>query len=257
MSQTIWTRCGGDRHVRPLAGEPWRVVEAQHRYSTIKLVDSVAEQAVLEELVDRVKPPRPAEASARRLHYLLYTPFRYPPLDYGSRFGSRSERSLWYGSEQVTTALAEKAYYLFVLLEGMSERPDIVERDHSAFRARLQARRGADLTQPPFDAHADQISDPTTYRWSQPLGAAMRSAGVEAFRFRSARDPGGGVNWGLFTPDAFSSPEPVGVMQTWRCTIVRGVASFVREHATRSIEHRFRRVDFCVGGTLPLPGVSG
>lgn len=45
------------------------------------------------------------------IHYLIFTPFRYPPLKYGSRFGRAFEPSLWYGSLQLKTAFAEVAYY--------------------------------------------------------------------------------------------------------------------------------------------------
>src|SRR5207245_1032206 len=90
-------------------------VEAQHQVSTRKLVDTLEEQALLEELIDRAKPP---DSTRGRLHYLLSTPFRYPPLRHGSRFATRQERSLWYGSETRRTAFAEVAYYRLVFLEG-------------------------------------------------------------------------------------------------------------------------------------------
>jgi hypothetical protein len=35
-----------------------------------------------------------------------------------TRFGSRSERGLWYGSERLPTAFAEVAYYRILVLEG-------------------------------------------------------------------------------------------------------------------------------------------
>src|SRR5690606_40733910 len=73
MSSSIWTRCAGASELRPLRLEPWRVVEAQHRVSTRKLVDTLEEQALLEDLIERAKPPDP---TGGRLHYLLATPFR-------------------------------------------------------------------------------------------------------------------------------------------------------------------------------------
>jgi len=115
MSSSIWTRCAGDSEIRPLHNSPWRVVEAQHQVSTRKLVDSAEEQALLEDLIDRVKPP---DATGGRLHYLLFTPFRYPPLAHGSRFGGRHERGIWYGSVERRSAFAEVAYYRLLFLEG-------------------------------------------------------------------------------------------------------------------------------------------
>src|SRR5579872_1470893 len=111
MSQDIWTRCEGPSRVGPLATSAWRVVEAQHKVSTRRLVDTLAEQEILEQIVDEVKPPPPSGPEFKGLHYLLFTPFRHPPLLRGSRFGSPTERSLWYGASDVETSLAEKAYY--------------------------------------------------------------------------------------------------------------------------------------------------
>jgi hypothetical protein len=62
----------------------WRAVEAQHVVSTMALVDSIEEQHVLERLLDDTKPAIPAAAA--HLHWLLFTPFRYPPPPGGSRF---------------------------------------------------------------------------------------------------------------------------------------------------------------------------
>ena len=61
------------------------MVEAQHRVSTLKLVDTLSEQERLEQLLDASKPPVPPEC--RHLDYLLATPFRYgSPYPHGSRF---------------------------------------------------------------------------------------------------------------------------------------------------------------------------
>ena len=92
MSSSIWTQCAGDSRQRPLRLSAWRVVEAQHQVSTRKLVDTLEEQSLLEDLIDAAKPPDPTQG---RLHYLLSTPFRYPPLRHGSRFGTRHEPGLW------------------------------------------------------------------------------------------------------------------------------------------------------------------
>src|SRR5262249_2227948 len=105
----------GRSNLRALSGRAWRVVESQHLFATRKLGDSAEGQAVLEELIEEAKPPAGA---TRGLHWLLFTPFRYPPLRHGSRFGTRRERGIWYGSRGQSTAFAEKAYYLLLFLEG-------------------------------------------------------------------------------------------------------------------------------------------
>src|SRR3954470_4873943 len=136
MSSSIWMQCGGASNARALETEPWRVVEAQHQVSTRKLVESDEEQRLLEELIDAAKPP---ERTRSRLHYLLFTPFRYPPLRHGSRFGTRHEPGIWYGSESLHTAFAEVAYYRLLFLEGTRARLEPLETTLTAFSVNVRA----------------------------------------------------------------------------------------------------------------------
>lgn len=53
----------------------WRAVEAQHVVATMRLVDTLQEQELLERILEASKPPLPPGTQA--LHYLLSTPFRY------------------------------------------------------------------------------------------------------------------------------------------------------------------------------------
>ena len=92
MSLDIWMRCEGPSRLSALLLTAWRVVEAQHKVSTRRLVDTLDEQRLLEQIVDEVKPPIPAGPGFAGLHYLLSTPFRHPPLRHGSRFGSSGTR---------------------------------------------------------------------------------------------------------------------------------------------------------------------
>ncbi len=197
MSSSIWTRCGARANLRRLGGKAWRVVEGQHVVSTRKLVDSVAEQEILERLIDRVKPPVPDEPEFRGLHYLLSTPFRYPPLRHGSRFGLRTERSLWYGSFLPRTAFAETAYYRIIFIEGTTADLGSITQEQSLFCVQVATRRGVDLTRPPFEEHRASIASPTSYDATQGMGADMRADGVKAFRYPSARDARGGKNLAL------------------------------------------------------------
>ncbi|MDO9306326.1 MAG: RES domain-containing protein, partial [Mesorhizobium sp.] len=43
MSLPIWTPAALRSEARPLEGRCWRLVEAQHRVSTMKLVDTLEE----------------------------------------------------------------------------------------------------------------------------------------------------------------------------------------------------------------------
>ena len=251
MSSSIWTRCAGDSEIRPLRGSPWRVVEAQHQVSTRKLVDSAEEQALLEELIDRAKPP---DLTSGRLHYLLFTPFRYPPLPHGSRFGTRNERGIWYGSLERRTAFAEVAYYRLLFLEGSKAQLGTVTTPLTAFTARVRTTRGIDLVEKPFDAHRRAISSPTSYSASQSLGAAMRAAGVEAFRYPSARDGEGGVGFAVFVPTVFGNAKPRS-FETWYCAASRDRVEITQADYFKRESFAFPRAQFLVQGVLPAPAL--
>jgi hypothetical protein len=251
MSSSIWTRCAGDSRLRELRLSPWRVVEAQHRISTRKLVDSADEQELLEELIERVKPP---DTTRGRLHYLLFTPFRYPPLRHGSRFGGRQERGIWYGAEERRTAFAEVAYYRLLFLEGTRAELGVVTTSLTAFTARMKSARGIDLAAAPFDAHRQAIASPSSYEAAQALGAEMRAAGVELFRYPSARDAEGGVNVGAFAPTVFGRAKPQR-FETWHCTATRDRVELARADFLRRERFAFPREQFLVRGALPAPAL--
>jgi hypothetical protein len=250
----IWERCAGETTLRRIGGKAWRVVEGQHLVSTRRLVDSREEQEVLETLIEEHKP-RPVDAEGPAgLHYLLSTPFRYPPLRHGSRFGKRTEPSLWYGSTRVRTALAETAYYRLLFLEGTTADLGPLVLELTAFRAAWRTSRGVDLCRAPFDAHREVLAAPDRYGKTQQLGAAMRDAGVEAFRYPSARDVSGGVNVGLFTPRAFASKLPEDP-EGWSAVLNREAVEFVkRDFVTRRVL-RFPRTQFEIDGALPTPAL--
>jgi hypothetical protein len=231
-------------------------VESQQRISTRQLVDSDAEHELLEALIEGAKPIVPDEARGGGLHYLLFSPFRYPPLRHGSRFGRPDEPSLWYGSERLETALCEAAYYRLLLFDGSAADllPNQVHR--SAFQAAVRSGAGVDLCAAPFRAHAEAISSRTAYAASQRLGSEMRAAGVELFRYQSARDPGRGPNLALFTPRAFARRRPLGPSATWTCTVTRSRdVSWLREGRTGLERHQFPLTTFLVDGKLPRPAL--
>ncbi len=251
MSSSIWTRCAGDSELRALHLSPWRVVEAQHQVSTRKLVDSAEEQELLEQLIDGVKPP---VATKSGLHYLLFTPFRYPPLKRGSRFGSRRERGIWYGSMERRTAFAEIAYYRLVFHEGTRADLGTVETPVTAFTARVRTSRGIDLIASPFDSYRSAIQSPTSYASSQALGTAMRVAGVEAFKYASARDLDQGINVGVFVPAAFGKAKPQS-FETWHCAASRNRVDITQADYFKRDRYAFSRTQFLVKGSLPAPAL--
>ena len=244
-----WDACVASVAPTRLSGTLLRLVESQEQVATSRLVGSLARQAVLELLLEGTKPP--LRKGTEALHYLLATPFRYPPLKHGSRFGARSEPSLFYGSLEIRTVLAEAAYYRFVFWHGMATPPaGKLDTQHTLFGAAYRTAQGLRLQAPPFAGHRAALASPADYRASQALGAAMRTAGIEAFEFVSARDPEAGINVALFTPRAFARKSPVS-QEAWLCELD---AERVRFRAVRGPDlHEFPLALFQVAGRLPWP----
>jgi hypothetical protein len=256
MSRDIWTRCAGPSRAAPLACRAWRVVEAQHKVMTRRLVDDLEEQILLEEIVDDVKPPRPPGAQFERLHFLLFTPFRHPPLKGGSRFGTPAERGLWYGAKLLETCLAEKAYYQILFAAGTAAQLKNLSCLWSAYQAEIKAKRAIDFTAPPFASFEDAISSPSSYAFSQRLGTQMRAAAIEACVYRSARSRKKGDAVALFEP-AFASPSPLRASQTWVCSLTGDGCQVAPGNAAASNVFEFKRSDFEVDGVLPQPCMAG
>jgi hypothetical protein len=251
MSRSIWTACAGASEIERLQLTALRAVEAQHQVSTRKLVDSLEEQHLLETLIDAAKPPSQSRAG---LHVLLATPFRYPPLAHGSRFGTRHEPGIWYGSESQRPLFAEVAYYRFVFMAGTRARFGLLSTWHTTFAVQVRAASGIDLTAGAFAAHRSTIASPVEYSHTQALGADMRRAGVEAVRYPSARDVEGGVNVAVFTPAAFGGARPRR-FESWHCTATPHRVEIVRRDFAALTAFVFGREEFEVDGVLPAPAV--
>jgi hypothetical protein len=162
-----------------------RYVEKQSRIATSELVDSQAEQQRLEELLEASKPAVPRQAQG--LDWLLRSAFRYPPLRYGSRFGSAAERGILYLSETRRALEAELAFYAFKFYEGMSEPPPRpLRRELTVITLRLRTQAGLDLGRLE-DAVLRPLVDPESWRFSQRFGRCAREAGAAAIRYPSAR----------------------------------------------------------------------
>lgn len=192
----------------------WRAVEAQHQVSTNVLVDTLAEQALLEELLEESKPAAPS------LHWLLSTPFRYPPLAGGSRFRGPADPGVWYGADAVRTACAEVGYWRWRFLRASPALQRLPARAHTLFRVAVSAP-GLDLREPPFAAERARYTAADDYTATQAVARRARAAGVALLRYESVRDPEHGPAAVLFTPAAFAEPAPAE-LQTWLLEVQPG-----------------------------------
>lgn len=246
----LWEACRSRAAAVAYAGEVLRMVESQEQVATQRLVANLAEQDLLETLLERSKPPRRGHGA---LDYLLATPFRYPPLRHGSRFGRRHEPSLFYAACTRPVLLAEAAYYRFVFWSGMGAPPPRPLRtQHTAFGVRVRADRAFRLDAPPFDDHRGILTSPTDYRPTQALGSALRSEGADALVYRSARDAGQGLAVALYTPAAFAERRP-SWREEWLCETAADAVSF-RSRGDAGVQ-TLRVAQFTVDGVLPTPAV--
>jgi RES domain-containing protein len=197
------------------------VVEAQHVVSTLKVVDTLAEQEQLERLLERSKPPVPPEC--RHLHYLLSTPFRYgAPYPRGSRFRRAGlSPGVFYASQTVTTAVAEMTFARLLFFAESPATPwPANASEHTAFQVRFHTSTGLDLTAAPFDRERARWVHPADYETCHALADAAHEADVQVIRYPSARDADG-VNIALLTCAAFRGVAPLE-RQTWRLHLDRG-----------------------------------
>ncbi len=246
----LWETCNGAEQVRHLSGSLYRLVESQEQVATLGYVDTLEEQALLEQMLEDAKPVNKEDLTA--YHYLLSTPFRYPPLKWGSRFGGVHEPSIFYGGSGVDVTLAESAFYRFVFWNSMAGTPikKQIRSEHSLFSVDYQSRYGVKLHQAPFNNYLHEISSPTWYTQAQQLGSAMRASGVEVFQYQSARDPKKGICVGLFTARAFKHKQPKNMSQ-WLCETAANEVLF-KQLGSNSITN-FKLETFLINAKLPMP----
>jgi len=177
----------------------------------MRLVDSLEEQGTLELILEESKPPVPAPA--RKLHYLLATPFRYRP-HHGSRFRAPLDPGVWYGAEALRTALAEKSYWRLRFLLDSPATPDLKAVPHTAFQAAVRSAAALDLTRGPLLRERSVWTERTRYAATQELAAAARAALVQLIRYESVRDPERGACAAVLDPAVFGRAGP-RALETW------------------------------------------
>jgi hypothetical protein len=223
-----------------------RVVESQSYNSTRQLVDSDSEQEILEQLIDKNKPPYPDGFDG--LHYLLKTPFRYPPLKHGSRFGSKNEPSIFYGSFKLNTALCETAYYRFRFLfySEAKLRPSFIE--YTSFSASINCKNCLNLTKGDWKGEKDKISSPMTYEYSQVIGKKAKEQGFKTILYYCAREENA-QNIAILSPDAFAK-KTIKTQQHWNAYVDYNTVNFTNDGKKDSISFPVEK--FFVEGIFPI-----
>ncbi|KAA3514302.1 RES family NAD+ phosphorylase [Agrobacterium rosae] len=250
MSLPIWTPDALQSEKRDISGPWWRLVEAQHQVSTMKLVDTVNEQSLLEDILEGSKRRFPPECAD--LDYLLATPFRY---DSAYPHGSRFRRAGWtkgvyYAAANVETALAEMAFYrLLFYAESPATPLPANAAEYTAFSAEIGTSSALDLTKPRLSDDKAIWTHPTDYDPCQTLAETERAADIEAILYQSVRDPDGGLNIALLTPLAFAKKQPVERV-SWRIRLAKtGIQALC--------EFPMRRIGFAVEDFAGDPRIAG
>ncbi|MDG1736550.1 MAG: RES family NAD+ phosphorylase [Paracoccaceae bacterium] len=215
MSLPTWTPSELRSEAKPWEGSAWRLVEAQNIISTRKLVENVHEQNILDEILDESKPPVPEPC--QHLNYLLFTPFRYQPYPYGSRFRpSGMSDGVFYAAEYPETAVTELAHYR---MKFYRDSPGLAAPDnapeYTAFQVAVKTPLALDLTANPFVQHERLWAHDSDYTQCQALALTAREAGIDVILSRSVRDPRGKKNVNILSCAAFAEPDPIQ-MQSWR-----------------------------------------
>ncbi len=247
---SLWKQLNGESLLGPLSVKLFRVVESQEQVATTIITDNQDEQSLLEEMLEESKPKQD-EALAER-HYLIKTPFRYPPLAYGSRFGSIWEPSLFYGSQTVECALTEVAYYRFRFLYDLENSEKLtrhtIQSYHSSFYINAHSEQAIRLEQSPFNEYQSDLRSVTSYQTTQQLGKDMREAGVELFTYQSARS-NKGLNGAAYHHKVIKSKSPMS-LESWQCVTQEERIVFHNIKQQKLLE--FNKEQFLYEGEFPV-----
>ena len=138
---------------------------------------------LLERILDQSKPPVPAEA--QRLHYLLFTPFRYAPPPRGSRFRGPNDPGVFYGADEVRAACAELGYWRWRHLLDTPALSAMPSRPQTVFRTRI-AVSAVDLREAALRARSRRLD--ATRRTTAHASVSPSSRGKRT-SVRSATNP--------------------------------------------------------------------
>lgn len=194
-----------DTEKTAIANTVFRIVESDLHIATVKITESLEDQMRLEELLDTIKP----KATNQTKHYLLTTPFRYPPLKHGSRYGSRAMKSFFYGSLKPETCLVECAYYRFLFLDDLTlpfDEP--LNNNFLLFSCSVASLKGLDLTTAHYQGLKARLINRNDYTLTQKIGQwAVIEHDFNLIKFPSARHQNG-INFAIAEIKCIKSRKP-------------------------------------------------
>ncbi len=233
MSEAAWSTSWFETGLTNMTMLAWRGVEAQHVVSTMRLVDTAEEQDVLEQMLERSKPPLPQMKSPK--HYLLSTPFRYRP-QHPSRFRRAGTLGVWYGAEELYAACAEVAYWRYrFILDSVPLLQTELLTEHTFFQAEVKGKV-VDLMSPPWVKARAAWTHGSDYAETHAVADAAKDIGVQWICYESVRAPGKRCA-AVLDIDALEMVTQGVTQQTWHCKATRETVTMV--HQTQRYDWAF------------------
>ncbi|MBC7683084.1 MAG: RES family NAD+ phosphorylase [Ferruginibacter sp.] len=199
-------------HEHGLESDVWRAIDTQDAVATLRLLDTLEELLVLEQILAGSLPILPPDTA--HLHPLLSTPFRFTAPQ-PSRFRPAQAPGIWYGADSPEAACAELGYWRWrFLLDSEGLHNAELVGTHTLFHA-VVAGHCLNLDSPPWNALVAQWSHPTDIRACQALAGLAQTSEkpVQWIRYPSARSPGGHCA-AVFDPQALTVVAP-HAQETW------------------------------------------
>jgi len=204
----------------------WRAVEAQHVVSTLRLTNNDPDsQELLERILEESKPALPS--STHKLHYLLATPFRYPPSKHGSRFRLWPDPGVLYSATHRRTACAEMGYWRCQFLRDSPGLTAIPAAAQTLFQLGATGQ-GIDLTASPLKKWQPLWTHPGSYIATQSLAREARTLDTHWIAYQSVRDSESGLCYAILNPSALRPRQPLA-RETWYLTVTTETAIWQRE----------------------------
>lgn len=225
MSSNIWTPRDIAAEARPWRGVLWRMAELQHVASTMKLVDTRADQDVLDALLARSEIPG---LEGYPIGGNLRTLFKQSPLPTGSRLQTRLDPGALVGADSQIAACAELGYWRWRFIDDSL---GLAAIDPAPFRpVEIDiAARAIDMRVPAFDSQGQRRLYPKRPLATRAFARAARESRIDALLYRPPHHEGTGTCIALLSPSAIASPRIRTQPEVWYLRVDRSQATWRSE----------------------------
>ena len=213
----------------------WRGVETQYIAASMKLVDTLQEQAVLEQLLEGSKPAAPPHEAG--MHYLLLSPFRYFP-QHSSRFRPAGRSGLWYGSSTLAGACSEIAYWRMRFIQDSAGLVNLGEllTELTFYQASVRGR-AINLMAAPWADLSPLWKHSADYSATHQLAEAAMAASIDWIQYESVRAPSCALAVALTAQALFADHAALEQSrQEWICKATRDQVMMISKRGDERFE---------------------